>query len=811
MTHFLERLGKHSSHFHVFEDKSMSNNFSSEKEGTHKLGDSTFSDMPLQNSGQHSTILTFGHTVLRWRWWLLIAVVIGVGLMASGLQFLSLTTDNRVFFGPNNPQLLALQAFENTYTESNNALIVFAPQENDVFNRSTLAAIEAFTAASWSLPYANRVESLTNFPHTFAEGDDLIVEDLVMEAQQLSDEELAHIRRIALNDPLIIKRFVSTQGHVAAVQINFLLPDRADAEAIKKISSHLRELAAQTEKEFPKLKLYLSGDIMLGATVGEATENDVATLIPLMFIIILFIIALSLRSLMGMMITLFVILLASLSAMGLAGWLGYVLNPGSAVAPTIILTIVVADSIHIITTMLDAMRQGAAKRDAILHSLSINFYPVFLTSFTTAIGFLTMNFSDSPPFNDLGNLVAIGVIAAFLFSVTILPVLLMILPIQSQPRRNDLFMDRLSSFVIAHRNLLLWGMILVALLLVAGIPRIELTDDWDQYFDKRYTFRTDTDFIIDNLTGIEILEYSLRAKGEHGINEPAYLATIEAFANWLREQPGVDHVYVLTDIIKRLNMNMHGDDPAYYKIPDDAQLVAQYLLVYEMSLPYGQDMNDRIDVARSQTRLTAMGDISTTQLRQLEADSFTWLTEHAPPYMVTNATGMSIVFAHISQRNIDTMLFGSMLALILISALLIIALRSWKIGLISLLPNLLPAAMAFGLWGWLIGEVGMAVSVVGAMTLGIIVDDTVHFLSKYQRARRAGMDAPTSVRYAFRTVGKALSITTVALVAGFGILALSGFQVNWAMGLLSAITIAFALTLDLLLLPPLLLKNVQFR
>ena len=156
------------------------------------------------------------------------------------------------------------------------------------------------------------------------------------------------------------------------------------------------------------------------------------------------------------------------------------------------------------------------------------------------------------------------------------------------------------------------------------------------------------------------------------------------------------------------------------------------------------------------------------------------------------------------------MLIGISFALILISALLGVALRSVRYGLISLLPNLAPAAMGFGIWYFIDGQVGLALSVVAGMTLGIVVDDTVHFLSKYRHARiDKGKNAEEAVHYAFASVGRALWITTLVLVAGFLVLAQSSFKINADMGLLTAITILIALVVDFLFLPPLLMKLDQ--
>ena len=272
--------------------------------------------------------------------------------------------------------------------------------------------------------------------------------------------------------------------------------------------------------------------------------------------------------------------------------------------------------------------------------------------------------------------------------------------------------------------------------------------------------------------------------------------------------PKVAYVSTFTNTIKTLNKNMHNDDPAYYRIPESRNLAAQYLLLYEMSVPFGHDLNNQINVDKSATRMVVfLKNTSAKDQRTMDAKARQWLKDNAPPHMFTFGSGLSIIWAHISKRNIESMLGASFGALILISAILIMALRSFRIGFISLIPNLAPAFMSFGVWGMLVGQVGLALSVIVSLTLGIVVDDTIHFLSKYLRARREKNLPPNeAVRYAFNTVGTAMWVTTLALVTGFIILSFSGFTVNAQMGLLSAITISLALLLDFFFLPTLLIK-----
>jgi hypothetical protein len=264
---------------------------------------------------------------------------------------------------------------------------------------------------------------------------------------------------------------------------------------------------------------------------------------------------------------------------------------------------------------------------------------------------------------------------------------------------------------------------------------------------------------------------------------------------------------VLTDTFKRLNQSMHGDSSDWYRLPAERELAAQYLLLYEMSLPYGLDLNNQINIDKSATRMTVMlYNMTTNSVLELEQRSRQWMQDNLPPSMQNDAASPTLMFSHIGERNIRSMLLGTTVALLLISLILVFALRSPRIGLLSLLPNLIPAALAFGVWGLFVGQIGLALSVVTGMTLGIVVDDTVHFLSKYLRARREkGLDAQDAVRYAFSTVGLALVVTSIVLIAGFMVLTFSAFTLNSNMAFMTAVTIFFALIADFLLLPPLLM------
>ncbi|WP_424946171.1 efflux RND transporter permease subunit [Candidatus Spongiihabitans sp.] len=728
---------------------------------------------------------------------------------ASGVQFLGFTNDYRVFFSGDDPHLLAFENLQSTYTKNDNVLFVIAPDDGKVFTRDTLAAISQLTDRAWQTPFSIRVDSLSNYQHTEAQGDDLIVADLYEDADSLSAADLAHIRAIAVNEPFLVHRLISADAHVAAINITVETPGIDEATEGPQVVEHVRAMRSYAEQAYPNLNIYLTGIMMMNQAFPEASLYDMTHLVPAAFALILFLVFLQLRGFSGTLATFITIALSIVSAMGMAGWMGIKLTPPSMSAPTIILTLAVADCVHVLANWLQKYRGGMDKITSMAESLRINFSPVLLTSVTTAIGFLSLNFSDAPPFGDLGNIAAMGVLFAWFYAMTLLPALVTLLPASTRKGRayGGEIMNTFSGWVIRRRAMLMPVVSLVIVGLVLWIPKNQLNDIFVNYFDERIEFRTDTDFVVDNLTGMYFIDYSLNAGQSGAISEPRYLQQVQQFTDWLRRQPEVIHVNTVTDVFKRINKSMHGDDPFWYALPEQREMAAQYLLLYELSLPYGLDLNNQIDIDKQRTRLSAtLKTLSTTNTLAFEQRVSLWLQQNTPEIHTIGASP-TIMFSHIGMRNIISMLGGTAFALVAISLLLMLAFGSVRYGLLTLLPNIAPAAMAFGLWGIVDAEIGLGLSVVTAMTLGIVVDDTIHFMSKYLRARRdQGLDAIEAVGYAFSTVGIPLWITSVALAAGFLVLATSSFTLNAEMGLLVAIVIMFALIVDFLLLPTLLIR-----
>lgn len=759
---------------------------------------------------KNSFAQNWGEIVVKRKWVvLLLTAILAVGLGSQGkMEF---DGDYHVFFSKSNPELEAFDGLQEKYSKVDNIIMVLAPKNKNVFTKENLIAIEELTAEAWNTPYSSRVDALTNYQHTRAEGDDLYVEDLSYESENLTAEQIEEIKEIALNDPVLVHRLVNEEGSVAAINITVRLPGLDSAKEIPEITEVNRAMITAFKEKFPQFDVYVSGNVPLNTAFFESSQNDLG-LIGIMFMIVVAVTLLLTRNIFATLATLVVVMFSIVSALGFIGISGIKLTAPSSVFPTMILTLAVADSIHILVTLLQKFRkEGYQKKESIVESMRLNFMPVFITSLTTVVGFLTLNFGEVPPFWHLGNITAFGMCMAFLYSTTTLPALMAIFPIWKSTTKKVIenkagFYSRLGEFIVKQpTRLTVISSVFIVVMTALALKNV-FNDSFVDYFDETVKFRTDSDFINKNLTGIYNAEFSIGSGESGGINNPVYLEKLDAFEAWLNKQEEVIHVNSFAEVTRKINKSMHGDDQTYYKVPTNRQEAAQYLLLYELSLPFGLDLNNQINVDKSETRLTVvLQNLGSKKMLEFTKRAENWLKKNTPEYMHAIGVSPTVMFAKLGFRQADSMVQGNIIALLLISLVLMIALKSFKMGAISLIPNLTPVIIGFGFWALYLGEINTGMVVVFGMTLGIIVDDTVHFMSKFLRARRElNYNAKDAVIYAFETVGRALVITTIVLVCGFTVLSTSPFALNSYMARITVIIITAALVIDFILLPSIL-------
>ena len=752
------------------------------------------------------TSLAMAHLLVKYRVRFSLFSLAIIFMASLGAMNLNFSTNYRDMFMPDNQQLVDFDKLQSVFHQSENIVFLVTPAEGSVFNKSALLTLEALAKDCWQIPYSQGVRSLLNFQRSTPEADGFSVDYLVPDASAISQEEINNVKEFINNEPLLNGRMVSFSGEVTAILINIALPeDRRKGNT--EIVTFARELKERYLTQHPGMQIHITGGVMMADSFLQVAIRDGLHLFPIMIVIGLVIQGLLFHSASAVVASMGSVIFSIIFTMGIAGWLGFSLNQTSALAPMLVLTLALADSIHVITHYLSLLRSGLERISAMERSLAENIQPIFLTSITTAIGLLCMNFSDSPPFHDFANITAIGVMSAFVLTLTLLPGILMALPIRVTERDLNLtlVMIKVSHLAINHRR---FFFIIIGGLVVFSsyfIPKNELNDDLIEYFDESLEIRQATNYATDHFKGARTITLALSSGKEQGINQPEFLNNVDDFSTWLRMQANVNQVVSWADSIKLLNQNMHQGDDNFHKIPKNSALASQYLLLYEMSLQEGQDINDQINFDRSTIKLTVFFDkMKNAEVIKLENSIQNWLAENQPHIDVVMGS-QGLMFAHLGQQVIESMITGSLAALLLVTLVLMIGLKSWRYGLISLIPNAFPAAVVYGLWGLFVGEVNQAAAVTFSVSLGIIVDDTVHILSKYIHRLKQGDSPETALHYTFTTTGTALIITSVVLTSGLMMLAQSTFGINATIGAMVAPIIVFALVVDFFFLPALLI------
>lgn len=638
--------------------------------------------MPHRKAQQHQGI-GLGKIPTKYSLLVLLATIFLIIVATIGGKNLYFRGDYDIFFDGTNKQLLAFDEIQTTFAKTDNLAIVIAPEDGDIFTPQTLSLIQKITVDAWQVPYSSRVDSIANYQHTEAFDDDLLVEDLLYSEYELTPERISKVKSIALSEPVLKSALVSEKGDVTVVNITVQLPEMDKTAEVEEVVSSINAMIDRYQRAYPDVTFHKAGIIAMNHAFMTAAQDDSSTLVPTMLVVILVFLTIMLRSILSVIATLIVIIGSVMATMGISGWAGMFLSTATVNVPTLIMTLAVADCVHVIATMRQSMKNGFTKAQSIERSIALNFVPILITSVTTAIGFLMMNMSDSPVLRDFGNLSALGVMVACFLSVTLLPALLKLLPIHvkmetSQDQKH--VMDRLGDFVVSQRRALLPLSVAVIVVCASLIPLNKVNDESVEYFGQRNEFRQAADFMEERISGMTNISIAIKTNESQGIAAPDFLNTIGEFSSWLRDQPETDHVATLADVYKRLNKNMHGDEEAYYSLPQARELAAQYLLLYEMSLPYGLDLNNQINVDKSSIKMVlTVANLGSVELVDLENRIYQWFAEHAPQYQVV-ASSPSLMFAHIGETNMASMLSTLPITLVLISALLIFALRSVRLG-----------------------------------------------------------------------------------------------------------------------------------
>ncbi len=750
---------------------------------------------------------TCAEKIIQYRYLSILFCLILLVTSFRGVGGIAFSPDTEQFFPEDYPIAENHLQIEDTFYSSDSVIIALGVDEGTVFEPRILNLIEEITNKAWSTPYSIRVDSLSNFSFVRAEGDDLIVEPFIEESLEWNQEKINERSALIEKEEQAYGTILSKDKKTTFINISIDAPkddvEKEYAESMEHIFSFIDPL----KENYPEADIRYAGIVFVEYLSPLIIKAEMPILIPTLLFVLLLSLFILLRNVVAVIGSLTVIVFSVITSVGILGHFNTTVSQPFLMVVIVVATLAVADCVHLFNVYFQSKLEKSAKH-SIIKSLQLNLEPLLLTSLTTSIGFLCLNLAPIPALRVVANGIVIGVIAAFIFSIFFLAPLMSFFNVKasSQIENQTKLSRRVGQFSLKNRKKILWLVPLFSIFFMSFIPLNETKDNPMEFYSDRFTSVTeDTKWLAKRLGGTFLVTYEYVS--EDLISDPEYLRQLDDLTSWLEKQDEVLSVNSLSKVIKNLNRTLNGDDESWYVIPEDSELIAQYLFFYEMSLPFGLDLTSTINQERTSTKITV-------SLKEIDSKAFIKFYDKVENYAnssivsgnLSEGGGTRSVMSFMGMILAEQLLYALIIGFVVITLTIALFYRSLSTGLITAIPNVLPIGVAFGIWGIFSSNVSMLVSLGIGCTLGIVVDFSVHFLSKYLHARRdLGLTAEESILYAFETVGFPLTIMTVSLCLGFAVLLLASFMPLRGFAGITMVSFVAALIIDLLLFPAILI------
>ncbi len=741
---------------------------------------------------------------------LITLTLISLLVLSSGLVHFHSKNDVRIWFEADDPKLDTLNFLEKTFGNDETLVIVAHLPEGakgDIFAPEYMKIIHDLTEEAWQIPQVLRVESITNTNHVSSVDNDINVEPLI--GDNLEANFLKERKEIALNDNSITGYLVDEKARLALIFAH-LIPSNVQKLRYRDIIADTRALITKHSGDTP-LEFHLTGKASLNHAFEEVSMSDVRLIMPLLFLLIISYLFYVFRSFKAMILPFFVVITTVTATLGLGFWLGIHFSAILAILPVILVAIGIADSVHILVNFFQFRGQGSDVNEAVEKTIHKNFVPTFLTSFSTSVGLFSLMTTQLVPIQHLGLLAGIGCLLAWLFTMFLLIPIVKLIdykipPIFFEEKTNkEVNQGQRTLPSWAYQQLAKWKIPIIIIFFAASLisiyeaRNITTNADPDSYFSDDSKIAKANEVVKQYIGGSAGPELILEAGGPDKAKDPAFLKKVSAFNDWLRSLEPVNNTVSILDILKKMNQVLNSDNPEYYRIPDTQEQVAQYLFLYTLSLPPGMDINDRISLDYSSTRISLLWTVYDTTNWAIYRDKIKAKAKELG--LKLTIAGKANVFQDMIDYVVGTFIRSIIMAMIFVSLCLMVFFRSIKIGLVSLLPNVMPLTFGAATMAIFDMDLNLGTSLVASVCLGIAVDDTIHFLANYFKYQEAGESQKDIITTIFRYTGSALVITTFILSSAFGLYVFGDFLPNVNFGILCSVTLLSALVVDLVFLP----------
>lgn len=751
--------------------------------------------------------------IVKHRLWIIGATVIV--LMAAPLSFNRLYHDNsnENYFVEHDPNLLAYNRLIERFGEPEHLVIGIPARkgDTDVFQAETIRMIDELSTFLEDHRHISLVRSLSKYQYTHDDNGMMATDDLFEEVDELADDPtlLNAARDIMATEQLALGKLITPDfQHTQIVARNVYIPGENQHKV--ELVNEVRDFIAEQGYVERGYTLHLSGEPYIGERFQTLTERDMAWINPTMGVIILVILTLMFRTFSGTLAPLVVILSTMLlitSIQGIMRWPFTAVN--SALIPTVII-LAIGTAVHVLVEFFHFRRQGNAPKDAVEKTISDLFFPVLFTCLTTSIGFVALSVTELAPVREFAGLAAIAPLIIFLLSMSTFPAVLSF--IREQPLKIGengqtspvgRFLNFLPSWISRKRKTLAVTGLIFATFSIYSVSHIKVDANIANYFKQHSAVNLGLNYFNEHFKGISNFEVIVDTGEDDGIKNPELLQRVDALQTAFESYDETGEATSIIDFYKQINQALNEDKPNAFALPTSREMAAQFLLLYENTGP-DEDLSDLKDFnnrfLRMQVPVINMNESRATALLKniyaiLEKDFSDLELEVTGGIVMNNAQNVYV-------NNGMFQSFG--IAILVIGLCFILLFRSFKYGLIALIPSIIPVLLTGGLISMAGISMDLGTMIVGAMTIGIAVDDAIHLMSRYLLMRKRGYGVHESIQYAMHTSGRAVMLTSLILVSGFSVMLLGSFVSYIYVGLFSAMIMSFALVGDLIFMPAML-------
>jgi len=743
----------------------------------------------------------WGHFVVRWRWATLVLTLLVTAGLLSFVPNLRMDNAIEAFLMPDDPERVRYDEFRARFGRDNDVLVILHPPE--IFDLGFLGTLKRFHEdVEREVPYVEDVTSLVNARNTYGNAEELVVEDL-MEAWPETAADVVALEDRVLANPLYRDILIAGSGAYTTVTITPLTysptgstgdelaefddadPDMGTTFPDVLTDTEGKELVVALGKVIaryagPDFEAHMVGGPVENFHLDNAMTRDVAVFQSLSILIIALLLFLLFRRISGVVLPVVVVNVAMLATLGIMAWIDMPMSTTLQILPAFLTVVGICDAIHILAIVYRQMDEGASREEAIPYALGHSGLAVVMTSVTTAAGLLSFSIAEMLPIAQLGIIAPIGVMLAMGYSLVLLPALLAVLRIKPRVagdvRTRRGVTDRFLEWATMASTTYPWRIVGVTVAILAifagGVSRVYFAQDMMRWFPEGDPLRVAAELVDREFKGASTLEVLIDTGRENGLHEPETLRRIERamrHAETLKigDRP-IGRSVSIVDVVKETHQALNENRAAYYQVPDERRLIAQEMLLFENS---GTD--DLEELTDSQFRTVRMI-VRTPWVDAMLYPDFVDeirrdLSEILGPGLPFELTGGAPLYSQVFKNVIISMARSYVFALVVITPLLVLLVGNLRRGLVAMIPNLIPVFMVLGLMGWLDIPLDMTSLLIGGIVIGLAVDDTIHFMHKFNRYYEDTGSATEAVRATLTTTGRALLFTSLVLGLGFAV------------------------------------------